>query len=140
MYGALDVPGGEFCYVSAGHPGPVHLPRDGRPAVLKNPGFPVGLTEEAYTERTVRLAAGDRLFLYSDGLPEAMGAAGEPYGDARLPAAIDRGRSVPLATAVADLLADVVRWSGESGPQDDVSIVATELAAPPVENGRSSET
>jgi hypothetical protein len=69
-----------------------------------------------------------------------MDAAGEPYGDARLPAAIDRDRSVPLATAVADLLADVVRWSGESGPQDDVSIVATELAAPPVENGRSSET
>jgi PAS domain-containing protein len=91
--------------------GPRVLPRRGPPAVLKNPGFPVGLTEEAYTERTIRLAVGDRLFLYSDGLPEAMNAAGDPYREARLVAAIDRDRSVPLAAAVADLLADVERWS-----------------------------
>ena len=29
VYGILDVATGEFRYVSAGHPGPVHLPADG---------------------------------------------------------------------------------------------------------------
>jgi serine phosphatase RsbU (regulator of sigma subunit) len=128
MYGILDVQAGEFRYASAGHPGPVHVPT-GRPAsVLANPGYPIGLAEEAYSEHTVRLAAGDRLYLYSDGVPDAMSPAGEPFADARLLAAVDRGRAVPLAAAVAALQTEVEHWCGSKGPQDDLSIVATELS------------
>jgi serine phosphatase RsbU (regulator of sigma subunit) len=129
MYGILDVPAGEFRYVSAGHPGPVHVPV-GRPSsVLASPGYPIGLADGAYTERTIRLAAGDRLYLYSDGVPEAMSPAGEPYGDARLLAAVERGRSAPLAAAVAALRAEVEQWCGAAGPHDDVSILAAEMVA-----------
>jgi sigma-B regulation protein RsbU (phosphoserine phosphatase) len=87
------------------------------------------LADDAHAERTVRLAAGDRLYLYSDGIPEAMSPAGEPYGDARLMAAVERGRSVPLASAVAALQAEVEHWCGPAGPRDDMSIVAAELSA-----------
>ena len=64
--------------------------------ILESPGFPIGLAEDAYEERSVRLAAGDRLYLYSDGVPEAMNPAGERFGDARLLEAIGRGRAEPL--------------------------------------------
>ena len=64
--------------------------------ILESQGFPIGLADEAYEERSVRLGAGDRLYLYSDGVPEAMDPAGKQFGDARLLEAIGRGRSEPL--------------------------------------------
>src|SRR5687768_8400997 len=72
IYGILDVAAGEFRYVSAGHPGPVHLRRGDDPVVIASHGFPIGLSEEACEEHSVSLGAGDRLYLYSDGVPEAM--------------------------------------------------------------------
>jgi sigma-B regulation protein RsbU (phosphoserine phosphatase) len=129
VYGVLDAATGEFRYVTAGHPGPVHLAAGAAPVALASPGFPIGLADDAHAERTVRLAAGDRLYLYSDGIPEAMSPAGEPYGHARLMATVERGRSVPLASAVAALQAEVEHWCRPAGPRDDMSIVAAELSA-----------
>src|SRR5436190_8163936 len=97
VYGILNVASGEFRYVSAGHPGPIHLPNNAAPVILDSTGSPIGLANDAYEERSVRLAAGDRLYLYSDGAPEAMNADGKVFGEARLPAAIGEGRSELLA-------------------------------------------
>src|SRR5207237_1135226 len=43
LYGILNVDTGIFRYVSAGHPGPVHLPRDGDAAVRDGPSLPIGV-------------------------------------------------------------------------------------------------
>jgi sigma-B regulation protein RsbU (phosphoserine phosphatase) len=129
MYGVLDGATGEFRYVSAGHPGPLHLPADGAPVILESPGFPIGLAEEPYDERSVRLAPGDRLYLYSDGLPDAMDPAADRFGDARLLAAIDRGRTESLDAGIATLLAEVIAWQADQRPQDDISLLAVELSA-----------
>ena len=128
IYGVLEARTGEFRYVSAGHPGPVHLPAGARPVILESTGFPIGLAEEAYEERFVRLAAGDRLYLYSDGVPEAMDPSGEMFGDARLLEAIGRGRSVSLHESVAALMGEIERWRGTASAQDDVSVVAVEVS------------
>src|SRR3954452_19377562 len=112
VYGVLDAACGEFRYVSAGHPGPVHLPSGGLPMVLEGQGSPIGLADDAYEERSVRLGAGDRLYLYSDGVPEAMDPAGKPFGNARLLEAIGRGRSESLPDTVATLVEEIARWHG----------------------------
>jgi sigma-B regulation protein RsbU (phosphoserine phosphatase) len=129
IYGILDAVTGEFRYVSAGHPGPVHLPSDTRPVMLESAGSPIGLAQVAYEERSVRLAAGDRLYLYSDGVPEAMDPDGEQFGYARLLQAIGRGGSAPLQEAVAALLGEIERWRGAASAQDDVAILAVEVSA-----------
>ncbi len=125
--GILDVPSGEFRYVSAGHPGPVHLPTGGVPVILEGTGFPIGLAADDYAERSVRLATGDRLYLYSDGVSEAMDPAGTQFGDARLMEAIGRGRSEPLQASVSALLEEISRWLGSENPHDDISILAVEV-------------
>ena len=102
VYGILDAATGEFRYVSAGHPGPVHLPSGADPVILESQGSPIGLADDPYEERWVRLGAGDRLYLYSDGVPEAMDPAGKQFGDARLLEAIGQGRSESLQESVAD--------------------------------------
>jgi len=128
VYGILDAATGEFRYVSAGHPGPVHLPSGADPVILNGRGSLIGLAEDAYEERSVRLGPGDRLYLYSDGVPEAMDPSGRQFGDARLLEAIGRGRSGPLEESIAALLEEVGRWQGSGRPQDDISVLAAEVS------------
>jgi sigma-B regulation protein RsbU (phosphoserine phosphatase) len=128
VYGILDAATGEFRYVSAGHPGPVHLPTGADPVILEGQGFPIGLADDAYEERSVRLGPADRLYLYSDGVPEAMDPAGRLFGDARLLEAIGRGRSGPLREGIATLLGEVTQWHGSENPQDDISILAVDIS------------
>ena len=128
VYGILSVATGQFRYVSAGHPGPVHLPSGADPVLLESQGFPIGLADGAFEERSVRLGAGDRLYLYSDGVTEAMNPAGKQFGDARLLEAIRQGRSEPLQESIATLLTEIARWQGTERPQDDISVLAVEIS------------
>jgi phosphoserine phosphatase RsbU/P len=129
IYGILSVVTGDFRYVSAGHPGPVHLPFGSDPVILGSQGSPIGLADDPNEERSVRLGAGDRLYLYSDGVLEAMNSAGEPFGGARLLQAIDRGRSESLPDGIVNLLGEIARWHGSERPQDDISILAVEVSS-----------
>jgi sigma-B regulation protein RsbU (phosphoserine phosphatase) len=131
VYGILNAASGEFRYVSAGHPGPVYLPCGADPVILEGRGFPIGLADDAFEERSVHLGAGDRLYLYSDGVPEAMNPAGKAFGDERLLKVIDRGRSSSLQESVAALLAEIARWHGSESPQDDISILAVAVSVAP---------
>jgi sigma-B regulation protein RsbU (phosphoserine phosphatase) len=128
VYGILNVATGEFRYVSAGHPGPVHLPGGGDPVILESQGFPIGVADDAFEERSVRLGAGDRLYLYSDGVSEAMDPARKQFGDARLLETIGQSRSEPLQASVATLLGEIGRWHGSQSFQDDISILAVEIS------------
>lgn len=128
VYGILNTATGEFRYVSTGHPGPVHLPSGADPIILESAGFPIGMAEDAYEERSIHLGAGDRLYLYSDGVPEAMDPAGKPFGNARLLATIGQWRAEPLQADVATLLGEITRWHGSESPHDDISILAVEVS------------
>ena len=77
----------------------------------------------------IHLAPGDRLYLYSDGLTDAMNATGQRFGDARLVEAITGTRHMPLREGIDSLLAQIVQWQGGDRPQDDISVLALEIAA-----------
>jgi sigma-B regulation protein RsbU (phosphoserine phosphatase) len=128
MYGVLDVSTGDFRHVCAGHAGPLHVPVRGPAVILESPGFPIGVADDPYAERILHLAAGDRLYLYSDGLPDAMSPHGENFGDARLLQTIDQTRQQPLKQAVATLLTKIAEWQGGERPQDDISLLALEMS------------
>ncbi len=138
IYGILDSTTGKFRYVSAGQPGPVHLPYRADPVLMNSPGFPIGLTNEVYSERSVCLEAGDRLYLYSDGVTEAMDQAGNLFGHARLLETIAQTRSLPLQENVENLIAAIQRWSGSGKSIDDISILAVEMPVAVGPNGKKS--
>ncbi len=127
VYGILNVATGEFRFVSAGHPGPLHLPIGASPVILECQGSAIGLADDAFDERSVRLGAGDRLYLYSDGVTEAMDRIGEQFGDDRLLEVISEERSEPLQVGVSALVGKIVQWHGSDTPQDDISILAVEV-------------
>lgn len=128
IYGVLDVSTGDFRHVCAGQTGPLHLPVNGPPVILDSTGFPIGVGDDAYAERNLHLAPGDRLYLYSDGLPDAMNSSGELFGDARLLDSICRGRTKPLREGIAMLLEEIVRWHGGESPKDDISVLGVEVS------------
>jgi phosphoserine phosphatase RsbU/P len=128
FYGILDLGSYTLRYANAGHPGPVVLSEGAVPAVLQNSGLPVGVMEQAkYEDAEVVLRPGDRFWLYSDGLVEAMNPAGEQWGKGRLLSAFQAVDSEALSDTVRRLLREVETWTGDRGPQDDISLVALEI-------------
>ena len=129
VYGVIDTRSGEMDYVIAGHPAPVLVPRGDAPVLVAGEGFPVGMLEQAsFEDRRLTLEPGDRLYLYTDGVIEALDADEREYGIARLLAAIERHRDQPLRAAIDAIAAEVRDWSG-GRLQDDVSLLAVEREA-----------
>jgi sigma-B regulation protein RsbU (phosphoserine phosphatase) len=128
LYGVLDREQRTFRYVSAGHLGPVHLPHGGEPVLCSAVGLPIGVNPEvAYHEYTIRLGIGDRLYLYSDGIPEAVRADGWPYGAERLLASLQQSRAQSLAESLETLVSGVEQWCGTPHLKDDVSVLGMEV-------------
>lgn len=134
LYGILDLRNGLFTYASAGHPRPVVVSGRGRCRLVPAGGFPIGFVEgAAFEARTVRLQAGDRLFLFSDGLPDAMDAARVPFAKEGMLKAMKAVAGLPLKQGVDRILAAAEGWCGAGGLHDDVSLLALEfrgVAAP----------
>ncbi len=127
LYGLLDCQAGHAKFVCAGHPSPIHLPCDGEPANFDASGVPIGMVDCAeYTEWTVPLRTGDRLFLHSDGVTEAMNARNEPFGDARLLQQIRATRCLPLNESVQSIFDAARIYSGDK-LTDDCSILALQM-------------
>jgi phosphoserine phosphatase RsbU/P len=127
IYGILNLRNGQFRYVSAGHPAPLVLPCDGRPILLPNQGFPIGLFPDAeYQEESAVLNPGDRLFLYTDGFTEAADSSGREYGTGGLLEAIAVCRSLSLQSTLNHLLDTLQRWHQTPRFADDLSMLGVE--------------
>lgn len=100
--GVLDLRDGSLRFVSAGHNPPVLL-REGKAEFLKiKNGFVLGGMEGVrYRENELRLAEGDALFLYTDGVTEAATGENELFGNERLLACLG-GCGTEDAQAVLD--------------------------------------
>ncbi len=84
VYGVLDTANGDFTYVNAGHNPPFWVNGNGIEKLTRT-AVALGVMEQPnMKERTVSLAEGDTLLLYTDGLTEAFSDAGELFGDSRL--------------------------------------------------------
>jgi sigma-B regulation protein RsbU (phosphoserine phosphatase) len=140
IYGILNVHTGELRYISAGHPGPILLPHDAGPVLLEKPSLPIGVGEASYQERRLQLRAGDRLYLYSDGLVEARNANRELFGKERLLAALEQGRTLSPEEGLAALWREVEQWCGGTRFKDDISLLTLEFTGVPVTSGSPSSS
>lgn len=122
--GILDAETGEVELVNAGHDipwrigagGPRHIAADGGPPLCVIEGF-------AYPVVRLALAPGESLCLVTDGVTEAMNAANEIYGTARLAAAL-AGAERSAAGLVAAVRADVRIFVDAAEPSDDLTLLA----------------
>ena len=126
VYGLLDLQTHRLRYISAGHPGVIHVPRNGASKIVEAAGYPIGVVDEPYEEYEIEIAPGDRFYLYSDGVPEALDDADTPFGHQRLLAQLDATRNQTLDDSLSSLLQRIDRWRGRRHVHDDVSVLAVE--------------
>jgi sigma-B regulation protein RsbU (phosphoserine phosphatase) len=97
VYGELDLALGTFTYVNAGHNPPFWVKNDGSLEKLTRTSIALGVMEQpVMEERTLTIALGDTLLLYTDGLTEAFSPSGDLFGEVRL---LDVMASLPAGTA-----------------------------------------
>jgi len=128
-YGVVDVAERELVYAAAGQPGPLRVPRRGDPVLLDSTGQPIGLLPDPdIEERRVGLEPGDRLFFFTDGLPETVGPEDEEFGRERLATVLAASRTDDLEISLDSLLDALREWSGGAPFRDDVSVLGIEVA------------
>ena len=132
VYGTLDAENHLFTYISAGHPPIVHLRRGSDPVFYDSTGSPIALVPDflgprVFSQSKVRLEPGDRFYLYSDGIPEAMNSDQEEFEEERIGEILQGCLERDLDESIDNLLQEVWAWGGGKGPNDDVSILAIEI-------------
>jgi sigma-B regulation protein RsbU (phosphoserine phosphatase) len=129
-YGVLHLGSRRLEFTSAGHPPLLYLQTGHAPTMLYLEGFPVGMAPETdpYQQRSVVLYPGDRIFIYSDGIPDAMRADGEVFGAARLLDAVQRFSTEPLDGVIGCLMGELRNWAGDAAANEDVSILGFQVS------------
>ncbi len=126
FYGVLDLRSGAIEYSNGGHNPPMVLRRSGELERLVGTGGTVlgvlpGLT---YRRGATALAPGEVIFLYSDGITEAMNADGECFAELRLAQSLDRSCSGDPRVLVDAVVEDVQRWAGSEPQSDDITALS----------------
>jgi len=128
VYVFLDLGKSVMHYAGAGHP-PLLLVSSSNGAArrVEENGLMLGLfPEAAYTSAELRLRPGDRCLLYTDGLFEAMNAAREEFGKARVGEFMEAHRELPAPGLAAALLEEISRWAGHTSghrQEDDITLL-----------------
>lgn len=124
FYAEHDPVTGCFRYVNAGHNAPFVLRAGGAVERLPATGMALGIVPDAaFDVLETTLGAGDRLFLFTDGITEAFDPQENEYGEQRLQARlVDRAALAPpdLIEAVRD---DVLAFCGDVRPRDDMTMM-----------------
>ncbi len=129
--GFLDAHSGELTYINAGHPVPYLLRAAGELEKIDGkPQVPLAVRANTrYQNRTVSLQPGDALFACTDGVVEAMNAAGELYSAERLEAQLREAVAAAPEELVQAVKRHVDEFTGGAPKADDVTLLA--LRRPP---------
>ena len=123
--GILDMETGTLHYVNAGHNPPAVL-RDGEEFTLlkSKPGFVLGRKRLVkYIERTAQLPVGSRLFIYTDGVTEAMDTEHHLFGEEKLLSVLNAGKTLGTANLLSSVEESVREFAGDAPQSDDITMV-----------------
>ncbi len=116
----------ELC--NAGHCSPLHVTAGGL-SRLGPTGLPLGVFSEGdYVSHTLRLAPGDTLVLYTDGVSEAFNPSRQQYGIDRLAGLLEKHRGLSPKELVDAVQEDVKQFCSGGAKTDDVTVMALRRA------------
>jgi len=131
-YGILDLRTGELDYATAAHPQPFLITASGARELPKAPGSVVGMMEDLeYGSLSEKLAPGDALMFFSDGVNEAMNETKELFGTERTLEFLQqmpRGTCEEMTNAV---VAEVKRYTGTAPQADDITVLIIQYKGAP---------
>jgi sigma-B regulation protein RsbU (phosphoserine phosphatase) len=122
FYGVLDATNKTLAYTNAGHNPPLLMNADGSARFIEHGGLPLGMFRATrYYEYYLPIDTGQTIVLYTDGVTEAVNAAGEEYGRDRMAQVVREGRAASARELIDLLYQDILRWTDGRGSHDDVT-------------------
>ncbi len=123
--GILEISTGRLVAANAGHEYPVIKSSDGDFELLKDKhGFVVGgLEGMKYSEYELQMQAGSKLFVYTDGVPEAVDRMNNMFGTERMLAALNEDPEADPEDILAHVRGAVDRFADQTEQSDDLTML-----------------
>ena len=132
--GILDLKTGHLDYCNAGHEPPILISSATPLPVI--PNLPAGIVEDwNYEAQTADLKLGDGLFLYTDGLSEAMSPANEQFTSERVLKLVKEHADDTAQQLLEHLYAEVLRHADTAEQSDDLTMLAIKTSPKSSEGG-----
>ena len=133
--GILEISTGKLTAANAGHEYPVLKRADGDFELFKDKhGFVIGGMEGIrYKEYELQLNPGDKLFLYTDGVPEATDANKDLFGTERMIEALNRGKDSSPEQVLQCVRQAVDGFVKDAEQFDDLTMLCLEYKGTPEE-------
>ena len=126
--GILELSTGKLTAANAGHEYPSLMPADGKFALYSDKhGFVIGgMDGVKYKEYEIQLTPGAKLFLYTDGVPEATNASGELFGTERMLEALNSNPNAEPEQILKNVRAYVDGFVKDAEQFDDLTMLCVE--------------
>jgi phosphoserine phosphatase RsbU/P len=126
FYGVLDTRTGEVQFANGGHNPPYIFSADGTLRLLPEKSGPmVGVIEGMeYRTFTTKLARGEGILLYTDGVTDALDKSEQFFGERRLEQCLTAHASDPIDQLVHSLHAAIDTFSQQAPRFDDITVLA----------------
>ncbi len=126
--GILEISSGKLTAANAGHEYPLLKGADGKFELFKDKhGFVIGgMAGAKYKEYEIMLEPGSKLFVYTDGVPEATNSANEMFGTNRMLDAINEDITLSPENVLKTVRVSVDKFVGDAEQFDDLTMLCLE--------------
>ncbi|MCB1111865.1 MAG: SpoIIE family protein phosphatase [Chlamydiales bacterium] len=131
FYGILDPKTGVLRYCDAGHLPPYIISEDGTiKKIPKDGGIALGVIDDfdneksLYEERTITLKKGDTLFMYTDGVTEAMNRQSDQYPKENLEQLLRTAPHKSVEALIQHVKDDIETFAKGANQYDDITLFA----------------
>jgi len=130
FYGILNRRTGELEFCNAGHNQPFLIGGNGKVVMLeKVDGIPMGFMENfEYSSQTLNLRKNDTVFLYTDGVTEAMDAGENEFSEERLEKALNLNAGCSPDELNKNIIKEVKNHTGDIAQSDDITVLSLRFA------------
>jgi sigma-B regulation protein RsbU (phosphoserine phosphatase) len=131
FYAHFDCATRYLTYVNAGHNPPLYLPAGNSSNFqqLSSGGLITGVFEDSkYEQETVEMQPGGLMFMYTDGLSEALSPNGEEFGEERIEEVLAGSKQLPVKEISDEVVRRVKRWCKNVPLHDDLTFVVMKVS------------
>jgi len=123
--GVLDTRTGEVLYANGGHNPPLVVRTDNEVSLVAGKrGLVVGVMEDfVYETDRLKLQSGDALFMYTDGVTEAVNEREELFSEGRLKTKISSLQGKPVQEIISGVREEIVCFSNNVLQSDDITMM-----------------
>ncbi len=128
FYAYLNCNTGMLSYSHAGHPLGFLVRKNGEIKLLDKGGTIIGLgVPVPFKTEVVKMKAGDKIILFTDGITEYERSDGEIYGDKRFEQSIQKYAGLPCNDFLENVYMNITQFGAGTPPDDDISLLGIEF-------------